>query len=142
MGFGKFARLRRAWICCFGQPSSSATSAVPPMLLMSIIHSLCVRCLHIIEDALDLQHLLALSCPRLKATATVGVEPDVHLPCPGKVVIRVVNVTPISVLVFDFVVPDLVDLQWARIMAIPFRVPLNDVETPAFRPSLVKHIDQ
>lgn len=36
MGLGKSALLRRAWICCLGHPNNSATSAVPPMLFMSI----------------------------------------------------------------------------------------------------------
>ena len=58
------------------------------------------------------------------------VVPDIHLPRPCEVMVGVIDVAPISVLVFDLVVPDLVDLQWARVVAIPFWVPLNDVEAP------------
>lgn len=74
-----------------------------------------------------MQLLLTLSCPGLEPAPTVGVEPDVHLPGPGKVVIGVIDVPPISVLVLNLVVPYLVDLERSRIVTVPPGVTLDDV---------------
>jgi len=55
--------------------------------------------------------LFTLACPRDESASFVGIKPDVHFPCPRKVVVWVVNVTGTAVFSFNFVVPNLVNLH-------------------------------
>ena len=68
--------------------------------------------------------------------------PDVHFPRPRKVVERVVDITPITVFSLDVVQPYNIQLERSTVMAVPFRVAVNDVEATALLPRFVQHVDQ
>lgn len=68
--------------------------------------------------------------------------PDVHFPRPRKVVERVVDITPITVFSLNVVQPHPVHLHHATVMAVEFRVAVNDVEATALLPRFVQHVDQ
>ncbi len=66
--------------------------------------------------------------------------PNVHLPRPREVVVRVFDVLPASIFGFNLVEPHLVDLEWASVMPIKVLVTVDDVEATRFLPSLIQNV--